>query len=974
MKVYVLSALVMFTSLLFGQNMWEEPLLLREPGDLEWEQASVTTGNNEIVHVWAEYQLGVKSIFAMKYDSAGNQLWGDEAIIINDSSGYQEYPDIISSNDGGFIITWERVYPYPSTLRAQKLNSNGEKLWGENGVSFAEEDDNLYAPNIDLFPNDLGGAIAVWMDAGRAFAVSLDSEGTDQWCNLISQLQLTESGYDFEITSDGMGGLIVAKEISEGNLSCSRIDASGELAWQQAQILEFNDYNDTLVKILYNNVDGYYFFSYHNDGEVGGTLIRKISLDGELDSFETFIPLPTYSLNISLSVGCSVNDNGDLFVVQRAIDGINLPIYVLLGYRLDQQLNHIWDSNGVVIGSSEFDTPIDPIECNNLGELFFLTYYNDDIEDRLHFSLSKTNSQGILESEENGFLISQNIDLTSQPYLRYDEDLFIAWREHENGNYSLKQQILNTDMEVLLSEESEIVRLVESGEVFIDPNLEISAYPLINSESSIIIWLDKRDNAPDRIMYQIVHSDGSVEFPGNGLAVTESEIGLIRNYATAQNDQKQICLVWSEESSNLVYSRIIDSDGSILASNNEPIYGDSDDSFASVQDISLSSKDNKFYLGFIELNYFNQLHAYFLSTDNNSDWFSPILIDSDLISVTNQFLSIQIINNYCIIDTQENNCSVYRMSELGEVTLVQENIHAGHPSFKCDSENNLFYHWHNSQLQICVQGIRNTNELYWDNSVVVSYHPQYQEPNYAIFGDFIVSDAVYVIWYQSNSPHSHNEVRVQKISFEGNRMWDVEGVLLTNTCSFDTYINIEQLNDDYMTPFWGEYGNSNYIVHKVNVLGNDGILHFGDDGLDLTADTNSIFNFKGVQLNHGKIMYVWDSLNSLYAQMFDFSAVDNENNDATPISMSIGQNYPNPFNPETNISFDINRSGLVKLEIYNLKGQKVKTLVNDKFEVGRHSVVWNGRDDSDKEVASGIYFYRIKNGEKSLTRKMILMK
>ena len=87
------------------------------------------------------------------------------------------------------------------------------------------------------------------------------------------------------------------------------------------------------------------------------------------------------------------------------------------------------------------------------------------------------------------------------------------------------------------------------------------------------------------------------------------------------------------------------------------------------------------------------------------------------------------------------------------------------------------------------------------------------------------------------------------------------------------------------------------------------------------------------------------------------------------------QNYPNPFNPETTISFSVTQtSSFVTLKIYNIKGQLVKTLVNNKMESDVHSVIWNGSDTNGNRVSSGIYFYKLKAGDFENTRKMILMK
>jgi hypothetical protein len=94
----------------------------------------------------------------------------------------------------------------------------------------------------------------------------------------------------------------------------------------------------------------------------------------------------------------------------------------------------------------------------------------------------------------------------------------------------------------------------------------------------------------------------------------------------------------------------------------------------------------------------------------------------------------------------------------------------------------------------------------------------------------------------------------------------------------------------------------------------------------------------------------------------------------------ISHNYPNPFNPETTISFTISKfnnrvKNNVVIDIYNIKGQRVRTLVNDNLQDGNHKVVWNGKDENDKSVGSGIYFYQIKNNDHVVaTNKMLLLK
>ncbi|MEW6015577.1 MAG: FlgD immunoglobulin-like domain containing protein [Candidatus Zixiibacteriota bacterium] len=93
-----------------------------------------------------------------------------------------------------------------------------------------------------------------------------------------------------------------------------------------------------------------------------------------------------------------------------------------------------------------------------------------------------------------------------------------------------------------------------------------------------------------------------------------------------------------------------------------------------------------------------------------------------------------------------------------------------------------------------------------------------------------------------------------------------------------------------------------------------------------------------------------------------------------PTVYSLEQNFPNPFNPSTNIKFALPKSGHVALDIYNILGQKVTTLLNRELPAGYHTVAWDGADTEGRPVASGIYFYKIMSGNFAQNRKMVLLK
>jgi len=118
-----------------------------------------------------------------------------------------------------------------------------------------------------------------------------------------------------------------------------------------------------------------------------------------------------------------------------------------------------------------------------------------------------------------------------------------------------------------------------------------------------------------------------------------------------------------------------------------------------------------------------------------------------------------------------------------------------------------------------------------------------------------------------------------------------------------------------------------------------------------------------------------DTLTANYDMTMNLINPSGVNTDGNiPYSYKLDQNYPNPFNPETNISYQIAEQTPVTLTVYDLLGSEVKTLVDQVQRQGRYNITWNGRNNENTSVSSGIYFYRLKAGSIILNRKMIMLK
>ncbi len=112
----------------------------------------------------------------------------------------------------------------------------------------------------------------------------------------------------------------------------------------------------------------------------------------------------------------------------------------------------------------------------------------------------------------------------------------------------------------------------------------------------------------------------------------------------------------------------------------------------------------------------------------------------------------------------------------------------------------------------------------------------------------------------------------------------------------------------------------------------------------------------------------------LYFDASSFVGIQEEMGYERMKESSLGQNHPNPFNSSTTIEYAIEKDGEAQIAVYNILGQKVKTLLHGHNTKGSHTVVWDGKDTDDNPVASGVYFYKMESEGRALTEKMILMK
>ena len=207
---------------------------------------------------------------------------------------------------------------------------------------------------------------------------------------------------------------------------------------------------------------------------------------------------------------------------------------------------------------------------------------------------------------------------------------------------------------------------------------------------------------------------------------------------------------------------------------------------------------------------------------------------------------------------------------------------------------------------------------------------------------------------------SSNKINVRL--FNGNEMWGSNSFSLKSTdwthigipFTVDTTAGFRYLGNDPQNPIW-----SGDIGTQEQLMG------------DLANVDQIFFEIRDPEQNNITYSIVLDKIEGVDNLSSDaiISGISGKENSTTPNKFELSQNYPNPFNPSTVIRYQLPKSELVKLTIYNLLGQKVAELINEKQTEGLHQVTFNAAN-----LSSGVYFYSIKAGSFTSTKKMVLLK
>ena len=848
--------------------------------------------------------------------------------LVNDDVGIeiQENPSIAVAANGSYVIVWEDYRSNSGEIYFQRFNDYGDSLGKNIRVGRG------YNPCIAM--DSIGNFSIVWSASSfdpsnlyfQTFNEDGDSVSTKIKVNDVDSAVCTNPsiamGVNGNITivwedyrNSGEYGSDIYCQSYDANMNIKGVNIkvngdNGNFEQYDPDIAVNNDSNVVIVWEDNRDDNSDIYSQRYNADLVSLGNNQKVNADTGTTS--------------QISPAVSMNAGGNYIITWTDLRLFNYDIYCqkynASGITQGENIN----LNDGSTGSEYFSN----VELMNSGNFVVAWLHNIGTQD-VHFR--QFNSEGVPISDE--FKVNDGEGYASKwsfsvPSLGMDNDgnVVISWSDFRNGNYDIyNQQYTNNG-----------TKLGVNNKVNDDLGTTNQIWPVIAQNENgyaVIAWLDKRNHENDYfydIYFQCYDSSGNKL--GSNVLVGGGYLP-----AVAMSDDEEFIISW-RASSNIHYSRF-DISGNV---------------------ISNSIKVNDTETGWRE---------------------SPAITFDD--------------RGYVVVvwaDSRDGDSDIFyqRYNSIGTALGVNTKVNDDEgdrnqysPDIAVDGEGKFVIVWddnRNGESDIYLQRYNSAGTVQGPNLKVVD-----EEENASQYFPTISmnSSGTFVIAWRDERPATDEDIYYQYFNSDGSPNGPNLKVNSHNTNEQNNYRpSVSIANDGKFIIVWSNQGHesrgilwaqrflpdrsfwgSNFNVEKEYQTYD---IHNESTSISVSTKTDKIFyTWNGYYNNTNWNIYAkiatWDWTGVLGVEPFIFSG--------SIQGYKLLQNYPNPFNPSTSIEFTLPKPEIVTLEIFNILGQKIETLLNKTMLAGYHEIEFNGHN-----LSSGIYMYRIKAGDWQDMKKMVLLK
>lgn len=972
-RCFLLLSFVLGTLLLLAQ----QPNLLRNAQYLGFEGHKVDLSNGSTMVFWNDTSSGNSDIMAQKVSSLGNVLWASARPMVVKPYD-QRILDTSVSSDGNVLIMYYEYDYDAQTLSywVQKISQAGQTLWPNGG--FHVLCGQSYHDGIQLVPNSIGGAYVVWRDEYPGInvqGVNLDATGINLW---TADPILSNNGlYGIQAVSDGSGGFILNSWIYTSGVGTSnlllRFDAAGDIVGPNPLLppdaLVPNNFS--MVKDSLGNI---VLYTNENDS----LKLQKIDLNGTI-LFPSVLSYP-------LSNWVYISESN----IKAGPEGSLVYAY---SYYTDPDIHRISVNYLNPNGQPVWNNPLDFVAegCNSLsletGEGFWLSWIRSSgywSYDQVFTTL--VNLDGSLAFPPVA-ISNDGSDKQLPVITTYNNRAVVCWNDQSGDHNGIRTQGISNAGSILQEPEGKVVYNVLNGSTELVKSLSLG-------NNFIHFYNDSRKNWTNKLYYQITDSNGSPLLEANGRALNPSSDSFERLLDCAVTPSNTVSLFYALyfEDEYYLYLQEITADGSTtyVGLGMAVAHGS-----INLEGCKLSIVNGDVIVVWPELEMGSAYYSIWGQKYSNGmvQW----QVDGKILVHAN--------GNYLLPKALNGDYLLYYKEDYntGNVSILVQRIApngdtlTGWPEngLQVFSDNNYYVLYQDSGIidnNLVVTAMRYGDSGMMTSSQMISPFATllWGPDGIVLSGEsweyFLeLKDAVYddglafLLWKDTT-----NELTLHRINLDGTQPWGEAGIPIP------------------LAPGWNhsssllKYPNGTYSVFHANFTDNQGSqlcrTDIADNGtllqvepLVLAANQTGFWALTAVS-NQYEALISWNdnnlydlskkgeaiSLNSLWTLRIN-APVSSEDHVITPLLCKLG-NHPNPFVGSTTISYSLKDASPVQVGIYNLKGQLVRTLVNETKARGDYCLDWDSRDNNGLPVAAGIYLYKIQAGKFSSSKKMVLLK
>ncbi len=1015
---FILLLGLLFSTLAFAEpRQWDADGIPVRAVSAIIDFSSVSRTDGATLLVWAQSRGGEQIVLGQLLSPNGDALWDAGGRMVAQGDHKAAAPHAVAV-EGGWVICWMDQEQIASdgpatgqygigTLRAIKIDDNGAPIWasGLAGIEVVPRQTEWMLTSFTVHASG-GGAIVTWSIMDH-WAVKVSATGQLEWPESV-RLNMRLATNQLNVASDFAGGLVFAwYQIINGDtiLYANKLLQNGSFAWNDTAGVELKRDNVRFREIgVCGDGNGGMFVTWVRSNQEAQAYAQHLNAQGVASWANGGAPFIDLAENNRLRSVAQSYNNGTLDGVMAVYYRYQSDSASLVAQKINLAGTQAWGVAGNTVCVSETtseDFGKATITSDRAGGLIcnykryeYSGLYNE--ENRVvRIASDQTRPWG----DDCGVAVNVVTDAytVSSPPVLFDNSVRVFWLENLYRNSSLRAQRLNFVTGAL--------QYATPHEFATGAEANCSSIEIVklNGGATAIAWRTEA-NGKRELWFQIQDAFGIPMFETEGrlLAVDENGESVdVNGFGMTQDGSGGFFAAYGAYTPGWYVPRIVHLDGQgNFISPRQGVLLEFPGTVEVIQDQIKLLADGSGGCFFTASLYASETYYLNNATMRVNSVCQPIwsqavikeVIDEDITTV-----DIMPSDNGSVLVAYKSGIypqaflNLMRIASGGAVvwddSVTTPNINYSSDFAVCP--NNLggaYFVWETlddtgDTSRAFAQQINVTGQSIWSDHGIEFLAVAGWLEDFSCAADRVGN--LTVAW----SMHSDNDADIfaQRFNSAGNTLWGQTGIVLCAAQDYQYQPKVFALSDNEVYVLWQDDRNRTQEQWAADIYGThlDARGRIGGDSY-WQADGSPICNFDYIQYEmaatadgaggvtlawlDSRTAFIWEF--SVFAQrLYDPIFTDAEEKPELVTEFLLSQNYPNPFNPETVIEFALPMAGQTTLTIFDVTGREVAALIDKSLAAGHHRVNFDG-----SRLASGVYFYSLKAGEQSVTRKMVLLK